>query len=74
MDKIKKKGVTISSQARFRRMTNSKLPRAKALVKATALVRGRKSWATTCKTSGIEVNGKKVPLRRNMGVMKRKFG
>ena len=74
MDRIKKKGVTISNQARFRRRENSMLPRAKALVNATALVRGRKSWATTCRRSGIAVSGKKVPLRRNMGVMKRKLG
>ena len=74
MDRIKKIGVTMSSQARFNRMENSTLPRTKALVKVTALVRGKNNWAITCKNSGIEVNGKKVPLRRNIGVMKRKFG
>ena len=74
MDRKKKKGVTISSQARLRKRENSTLPRAKALVNATALVRGRKSWAATCRKSGIAVKGKNVPLRRNMGVMKRKFG
>ena len=74
MDMIKKRGVTISSQVRFRRRASSTLPRAKALVNATALVRGRKSWAITCRKSGMAVKGKKVPLRRNMGVMKRKFG
>lgn len=71
---IKKKGVTIISHARFRRSASSILPRAKALVKDTAFVRGNKSWATTCRNSGRAVKGKKVPLRRNMGVMKRKFG
>ena len=71
---IKKKGVTIRSQARFRRRTSSTLPRAKALINATALVRGRKSWAATCRKSGMAVKGKKVPLKRNMGVMNRKFG
>ena len=74
MDRTKKKGVTISSQPRFRRRANSTLPRAKALVNATALVRGRKSWAATCRRSGMAVKGKNVPLRRNMGVIKRKFG
>jgi hypothetical protein len=74
MDRTTKNGVTIMSQARFRRRENSTLPRARALVNVTALVRGRKSWATTCRNSGIAVKGKKVLLRRNMGVMKRKFG
>jgi hypothetical protein len=50
------------------------LPRVKALVNATALVRGRKSWAITCRMLGKAVIGKNVPLRRNIGVMKRKFG
>ena len=74
MDSTKKKGVTISSQDRFRRRANSSLPRAKALVNLTALVRGRKSWVTICPNSGRTVKGKNVPLRRNMGVIKRKFG
>ena len=74
MDRTKKNGVTTRSQARFRRRKSSTLPRTKALVNATALVRGRKSWAATCRNSGMAVKGKKVPLRRNMGVMKRKFG
>ena len=74
MDRIKKKGVTISSQARFRRRANSSLPSAKALVNFTALVRGRKSWAATCNNSGMAAKGKNVPLRRNIGVIKRKFG
>ena len=74
MDRTKKIGVTISSQTRFRRRGSSTLPRTKALVKITALVRGRKSWAATCRKSGIVVKGKKVPLRRNIGVINRKFG
>ncbi len=74
MDRTKKKGVTIMSQARLRRRANSMLPRAKALVNVTALVRGRKSWATTRRNSGMAVKGKNVPLKRNIGVMKRKFG
>ena len=71
---IKKRGVTTSNQARFRMRASSTLPRAKALVNFTALVRGRKSWAITCRKSGMADKGKNVPLRRNMGVMKRKFG
>lgn len=50
------------------------LLRAKALVTATALLRGRRSCAAVCRIWGIWVRGKKVPLRRNMGVMNRKFG
>ena len=69
-----KMGVTIKNHVRFRRSANSNLPRAKALVKVTALVRGRKIWAITCRNSGMAVKGKNVPLRRNIGVMKRKFG
>lgn len=67
-------GVTIRSQARLKRSANSILPRANALVNATALVSGRKSCAITWRKYGMAVNGKNVPLRRNMGVMKRKFG
>ena len=69
-----KMGVTIRNQARFIRSANSILPRANALVNATALVSGRKSWAITCRKSDMAANGKNVPLRRNIGVMKRKFG
>ena len=69
-----KNGAVIRSHARLRRRENSMLPRAKALVNATTLVRGRKSWAVSCKKLGKVVIGKKVPLRRNMGVMKRKLG
>jgi len=47
---------------------------AKDLVTVTALVSGRKTCAAICRNSGMEVKGKKVPLRRNIGVMKRKFG
>ena len=50
------------------------LLRDKALVTATALVRGRKSSTAACRIWGIWVMGKNVPLRRNIGVMKRKLG
>ena len=68
---IKKIGVTISIHARFRMMESWILPRAKDLVTVTALVSGRKICATTCRNSGMDVRGKNVPLKRNMGVMKR---
>jgi len=49
-------------------------PLAKALVTVTAFVSGRNTCANVCTNSGIDVKGKKVPLKRNIGVMKRKFG
>ena len=72
--RIKKIDVTISIQARFRRIEIWMLPRAKDLVTATALASGNISCAATCRNSGMEVRGKNVPLKRNMGVMKRKPG
>ena len=74
MARIKKIGVTISIQARFKRMDSWMLPRARALVTATALLSGRKICAAICRIWGMDVSGKNVPLKRNMGVMKRKFG
>ena len=74
MARTKKIGVIISIHARLKRMESWMLPRAKPLVTDTAFVSGRKICAATCRNSGIEVRGKNVPLRRNMGVMKRKFG
>ena len=74
MARIKKIGVTISIHARLKRIESWMLPRAKPLVTVTAFVSGRKICAATCRNSGMEVRGKNVPLRRNMGVMKRKFG
>jgi hypothetical protein len=49
-------------------------PNANDLVIATALVSGRKIIAIICRMLGIEDNGKNVPLKRNIGVMKRKLG
>ena len=74
MARIKKIGVTISIHARLNRMDSWMLPKARALVTATALVSGRKICAAICRNSGMEDRGKKVPLRRNIGVMNRKFG
>jgi len=67
-------GVTIRIHARFNSTESCMFPLAKALVTVTAFVRGRKICAAVCTNSGIDVNGKKVPLKRNIGVMKRKFG
>ena len=74
MDRTKNAGVTVTSQARLRSRDSSSLPRANARVNVTACVRGRNSWAKTCREHGKAVVGKNVPLRRNIGVMKRKVG
>ena len=74
MARMKKIGVTSSIHARLKMIDSWMFPRASALVTDTALVSGRKTCAATCRNSGIEVRGKNVPLKRNMGVMNRKFG
>ena len=67
-------GVTIRIHARFNKTESCMLPLANALVTVTAFVSGRKICAAVCTNSGIDVKGKKVPLKRNIGVMKRKLG
>ena len=74
MDRTKKTGVTASSQARLRSRVSSSLPKVSPRANVTACVKGRNSCAKTCKESGKAVSGKNVPLRRNMGVIKRKVG
>ncbi len=74
IDRTKKTGVTASSQARLRSKLSSGLPKVNARANVTAWVNGRKSCAKTCREFGRAVIGKNVPLRRNMGVMKRKVG
>jgi hypothetical protein len=58
---------------RFRSRVNLSLPRTSALVNATAWLEAETD-GRTCKNAGKAVIGKKVPLRRNIGVMKRKLG
>jgi len=74
MDRTKKIGATASSQARLKSRLSLSLPKASARANVTTCVKGRNSWAKSCKESGKAVIGKNVPLRRNMGVMKRKVG
>jgi len=74
MDNTKKNGVTTSNQARFRSNVSSSLPKTSPRANVTACVKGRNSFARICREAGRAVNGKNVPLRRNMGVMKRKVG
>ena len=52
------------------------LPDIKPRDMSTICVNGKKPSATTCKAKplGMTLSGKKVPLSRNMGVMKRNVG
>ena len=72
--RTQKIGVITSIHVKFVRVESWMLPRARALVTLTAFVSGRKTCANICRISGKVVNGKNVPLKRNMGVMNRKPG
>ncbi len=74
IDNVKKKGVVTSSQARFSRSDGDMFPMAKALESATACVKGKNMLANVCTAVGSVVIEKNVPLRMNIGVMKRKEG
>ena len=74
MASIKNIGATISIHARLNSMEVSMLPRVRARVMVTALVRGNTMWAMVCMIWGIAVKGKKVPLSNDMGVMNKKAG
>lgn len=71
---IKKIGATISIHARLNNIDVWMLPRVRARVMFTALVRGNTTWARVCMIWGIAVKGKKVPLSNDMGVMNKKAG
>ena len=73
-DRTTKIGVSISIQTKLNRIEISIIPRAKDLVTITALLSGKKICATICSNSGMDDNGKKVPLKRNIGVIKRNPG
>ena len=70
----KNMGVTTAIHARLRIKDVSSFPNINALLKSTVCVRGRTVFATICMNCGRLVKGKKVPLNRNMGVMKRNPG
>lgn len=70
----KNTGVTTAIHARLRSKDVPSFPNINALLKSTVCVRGRTALAKICMNSGRLVKGKKVPLSRNMGVMKRKPG
>jgi len=74
MDKTKKKGVVTKNQERLSSRVQLSLPTINALVSATAWVNGKNMLATICAVAGRLVMEKNVPLKMNMGVMKRKDG
>jgi len=74
IDSTKKKGVVTKSQDRLSSSVALNLPTAKALVIVTAWNKGKNTLATACASAGSTVTEKNVPLRMNIGVMKRKDG
>jgi len=74
MDKTKKKGVVTKSHERLSSRVALSLPTVNALVSATAWVKGKNALATICTSTGRLVMEKNVPLRMNIGVMKRNDG
>jgi len=74
MDKTKKKGVVTKNQERLSSRVALSFPTVNALVSATAWVNGKNTLATICAVSGRPVMEKNVPLKMNIGVMKRKAG
>lgn len=74
MLKMKKTGVTAAIQTRLMISENCKLPNIRLRVRVTACVSGRNALAMIGTNPGKSVNGKNVPLNRNMGVINRKAG
>jgi len=74
IDKTKKKGVVIKNQERLSNRVALSFPTVNALVSATAWVNGKRTLATICASTGRLVMEKNVPLKMNIGVMKRKDG
>jgi hypothetical protein len=72
--KTKKRGVVTRNQKRLIRRVTLSLPIAKALVSATAWVKGKTKLAIACTSAGRTDIEKNVPLKMNIGVMKRKDG
>lgn len=74
MDKTKKKGVVTRNQERLSGRVGLSLPTVNALVSVTTWVNGKNTSATIRTSTGRLVIEKNVPLKINMGVMKRKDG
>lgn len=74
IDNVKKNGVVTKNQSILHSKAVLMFPTVNALVRATAWVKGKNIWATVCTTTGRVVMEKNVPLRMNIGVMKRNDG
>jgi hypothetical protein len=70
----KKRTVTRMIQMRLYKKSGEIEERVSDRVMITSWVRGRNTTARTCTVGGRTVNGKNVPEKRNMGVMKRNDG
>ena len=70
----KKTNVPTKIQTKLSSIEASTLPRTKPLVMLTTCVKGRKIWTPVCTAKGNVDSGKKVPLKRNMGVTSRNAG
>jgi len=70
----KKTSVTAAIQTRLSSSDGSSFPKSSPLVTLTVCVRGKNVFAMNCMNAGRLVSGKKVPLNRNIGVMKRNAG
>jgi len=73
-DKIKKNGVVTKNQERLSNRVALSVPTVNALVSATAWVKGKNTLPTICASTGRIVMEKNVPLKMNIGVIKRKDG
>ena len=71
---MKNNDVAAAIHAKLMRIDWSKLPKSSPLVNVTVCVSGRTAVAKTCMNPGKPLNGKNVPLKRNIGVMNRKAG
>lgn len=70
----KKTSVTAAIHARLRSSVDWRFPKNNPLVRFTACVRGKTVKAIVCIACGSADSGKKVPLTRNIGVMRRNAG
>lgn len=74
MLRMKKATVTTMIHAMLRSSVDCQLPNINPLDRITVCVKGRMASARICMGWGRIDRGKKVPLSRNMGVMKRNPG
>lgn len=71
---MKKTSVTAEIHAKLSSNEASMFPSTNPLVRFTTCVRGRRICAPVCTAKGNADSGKKVPLKRNIGVTSRNEG